>query len=288
MKVTKEVLLKYGASKEYFDELERLGVEGSEFIQFLDSVPSKPFVHFLKRFVDLSEEEEAKYWEYMDVTDSTHIYESENISHSAMVSASEDISGCNWVCESKNIADSQYIYFSEKVQSSRNIVNCNNITHCDEVYHSFNIENSNNISQSKDCHWSNNIFQCENIDDSMFIYMSNNCDASAFLGFCEDTSNSMFSTGLKGARWMIFNEEVAPAQFLRYFDALTQRLELETTHIYKIHEAEGFDVARRYEIKFRPDVIFEGLSADFFGWISKLPGYSDEKFLSLFLTDPNI
>lgn len=280
--------MKYGAPREYFDELDALGAENSDFIQFLDSAPSKSFVHFLKRFVELSEEEESAYWKYMGVLHSTHIYLSNDVTYSTVVSASESVHHCKWVRESKDIIDSQYIYFSEKVQSSRNIVNCNNITNCDEVYNSFNIENSNNISQSKECHWSNNIFQCETIDDSMFMYMSKNCDASAFLGFCEDTSNAMFSTGLKGARWMIFNEEVAPAQFLRHFDALNRRLELEATHIYKINEEEGFDVARRYEMKLRPDVIFEGLSADFFGWVSKLPGYSDEKFLSLFFTNPNI
>ena len=279
MIITVEALKKYGAPEGYIEEL---GAD-TEFLDILKRpAPTTDFLHFIVKYFSLSADELYEYFQKLEIVNSYNVYTSDHIKNSAYVVRSAFVDNSNVVMDSYSISKSQHIYSCKDVKRSTEILNSNIVECSNEVYFSNDISYCSNISRSTNCDWSNNIFQSRNINESYFIYLSDNCQNSAFLGFCHKVSHCLFCSGLEGAQWMIFNESVEPALYMYYEDALRDKLERENTHIYMINPYENYMPNDRYTIKMRPDVIFDGLSADFYGWISQLPGYTDEKFLGLF------
>lgn len=258
------------------------GLDGAECMDlFKSDTKLYELADFLHYYFPMTDEEKAAYYEYVDVKDSRIVHQSHRVQRSEYIVRSKDVTDSTNVYDSINVDNCRYVYSSKLISRSCDIINCHDVDWSDFVFHSDEIDHCNNIYRCTIVEWSNNLFECKNVFNSFFSYYLSNCTGCGFVGFSKNTSNCMFSTGLDGAKWMIFNEPVDPAQYMRYEEVLHDRLETEVTHIFDFVDTQ---VTRAYQINHRPDCIFEGLSEDFYGWVSKLPGYTDEKFLELFFT----
>jgi hypothetical protein len=164
---------------------------------------------------------------------------------------------CEEIVQSENLNHSQRVVLSSHVVDSSNIIHSDQITAC------------RNISESSE------------IDDSQFIYYSNQVSNSLFCGFLKNCSYCLFCTNLKNRTYCIFNKEVSKEDYFKLYNSLLARLESETSNPIRIIES-SYDASKRFKFSLAPDQVFNGLSADFYGWIGSLPQYDENLFLEIF------
>lgn len=286
MKITTELLEKYGADKSIIDYLVDNGLHGGDLIEIMNSeeVPLK-LLHFLRKYVSFSREEEEKYRQICRIDmNSRNIWESEDVINSMNVMRSSHINNVNLVRDSKDTRDSSEVYYSNEIHGSQEVAWCQNIVSSDYIYKSSNVRMSEMVARSSNIDWCENILSSKNLFECGYVYQSEDLNNCYFCGFMKNSNHCLFCTGLEDKEYYIFNQKVEPQDFERIMEELRERLQVEDSEMFKIN-MNTYSAEDRYNVSRRLDVVFNGLSSDFYGWIGTTLNYSDDAFVELFFMD---
>lgn len=294
MKITKEVLKKYQAPKEWFDFLEKNFPEGAEALEIMNNSKMSNFnislLHFAARFFQFNEKELAEYYKICDIKNSTNCFWNENVDNSQNIYYSFNIFNSKYVTNSSNISDSSFVYDSQEIHNSNEIYNCNEVNQSFAVMNSDNIRLSKEINESKNVLWSRKILNSLFVDDCSYIYQSIKVTDCHFCGFLSNCTHCLFCSGLSDSEYYIFNEEVTQVEYERALEKLhfMETLNEANNSSFIMIDSGKYEPIKRYKLSRRFDSIFEGLSADFYGYIGTVINYNEDVFLQLFLTDENL
>lgn len=287
MKITLELLKKYGASNSIIEYFEKSGLEGAALIEIMDTENINfEFLYFLRKFIPFNEEEEAKYNKICHITNSKNVWRSQQIENSSDIMRAIRISDSTKVRDSSDITSSSFVFNSKVVDNSTNVKNSGNIVDSDKVIKSNNITDSEQVACSSYIDWSDNIFYSISLTDCGYVYQSENLSDSYFCGFVKNSNHCLFCTNIEDKSFYIFNKEVEPQIFEEVLEQLHLMLQAETPRMIEIAE-DKFDGEERFNFNARYDSVFNGLSKEFYGWVGTLPNYSDDVFVELFFRDRN-
>lgn len=286
MKVTVEALKFYEASDSLISFFKNTYGEEVTIEEILKGEKeSLDLLFFLKSYFSFSAEEEELYNKKFSIdNNSFNVFESVNIHFSKNITLSTEVEDSYNIVNSKEVLGSSYIYDSQKIQKSNNIYNSNNVKNSSKIINSFDVDRSNDVFLSKSISESDIISHSANIQKSGYIYKSENLEDSYFCGFCKRVKHCLFCLGVEDKEYMIFNQEVPPQDFFQWKEELFFSLNGERKDFIEIHPLEKLK-NDRFSYNGRLDAIFEGLSRNFYGWISSLPNYSEDVFLGLFFRD---
>ena len=285
MKVTLELLKKYGADKILTDYLNESGLEGAELMEIMDKEPINfGLLYFLRKYVGFSKEEEERYNEVCDVKNSTNVWRSKQIEDSRDIMRAIRVTDSEKVRDSSDISSSSFVYDSSKVENSTNVKNSVNIIDSDKVLRSKDITNSEQVVCSTSIDWCDNVFYSVSLTDCGYIYQSENLSDSYFCGFMKNSDHCLFCTNLEDKKYFIFNKEVEPQIFEGVQEQLHLMLQAEAPQMVEVADNK-FNGEERFNFNARYDSVFNGLSKEFYGWIGTLPNYSDDVFIELFFRD---
>ena len=282
MKVTNELLDRYVARDSFTKYFKDTYPNGVEFVDLLkdEKIEFVDF-HFLRRYLSLSKEELDAYWEACKVVNSINIWESFNVESSRHILLSDCITDSVNVKNSSNVADSRRVYGSHDVSESSEILYSNRVENSTLIFDSNDITDCANVINSNYISWSSMIINSSRVDGSSYCYMGDGLSNCHFCGFGRNLRDSMFTMGGENESFLIFGEKVGSAEFFGWKDKLDFMLQREHEILVPVNNEED-EWNDRYKINRRLDAIFDSLSPDFFGWVSTLPNYSDDKFISLF------
>lgn len=290
MKVTVELLERYNACAQGINFIKEKYPDGAEILEIAKD-PNLPieFAHFARKYFPLSEEEVEVYNQICRVVNSKKVLNSTGVYNSSYVFNSKEVVDSSNISDSSNIEDGTNINNSEWVRCSQEVWSSKFVNWSHKIIHSTNITNSWQVAHSSHVDWGHNILYSIGIKDSSFIYKSHDLTHCDFCGFMVGSSDCMFCCGLEGARHQIFNKEVSEEEYRRAYEELLFQLEVEISKFIIINESRSIlKPTERFVYENRFDSIFNGLSDEFYGWISTLPNYNDEVFLNLFFRDQNL
>lgn len=286
MKVTSELLERYGATDDWKKEFEEFELEGKEFIEVLHSGASSAFINFLKTYLSLDKEEEKEYRKLYSIDensknifDSSFVENSKNIGFSTEIRDSENVEGCSKIIEGK------FVYDSSDVQRSINVLKSKYVRDSSEVIYGEYVFDSEKVLHSSEVDWSTVISNCDHVDSCQYLYECSDIAESYFCGFCEHSDHCIFCIGLKDAAYMIFNEPVSVAEFEEWREKLLFKLMGEQSKFIEINHSLYYLGDERFIYGNYFDNIFNGLSSDFFGWVGNFKNFSEDNFLNLFFTE---
>ena len=282
MKVTSELLKRYVARDEFERYFSKTYPDGVEFKELLkDTLVKLIDIHFLRRFLSLNEEEKEAYWNKCSVVNSINVWESFDIESSRHINLSSHVTDSTYVENSTEVEDSRRIYGCINVKESTEILHSNDVEDSTLIFDSVDVESCANIINSKHVSWSSMIISSSMVDGSSYCYCGENLANCHFCGFGRNLRDSMFTMGGTNESFLIFGKKVTSAEFFKWKDELDFMLQREQEILVPV-KSECDDWSDRYEINRRLDSIFANLSPDFFGWVSRLPNYSDDRFINLF------
>lgn len=283
MKVTTELLKRYGSCQEGIDFLENNFPNGAEALE-IAKVPNLPisFLFFAQKYFSLNKEEYKKYEELCNLVNSKHILASHNIENCEFVANSSYVSDSKYVFNSTNVHDSRQVYSGVEIKSSKNINLCVRVNNSDRIINSDDVVDSFQVVGSNLITWCKQILDSFIARDCDFIYRGNNIEDCYFCGFIKNSKHCIFCFGIENEEYCIFNEKVDRALFEQIKEQLLFELEAETPTFVQINGDKKAREEERFVYNHRYDSIFNGLSKEFYGWISTIPYYDDDKFLSLF------
>lgn len=285
MKVTEQLLDKYGASIEEVNFLRQhypQGVEISEIME--DKNAAKEMLHFIYQYFQCSQEDISQYCKMFNIVDSSKYHYSEDIRYSNYICNSKRVDHSEHVYSSNNVMHSDHIYNSRAIYDSHDVCDSFDIRQSNNAFNSKEVKYSSNIVESNLVSWSHNILHSLRIDDSTYIYQSSSLNDCHFCGFMTNSRHCLFCVGLDNCEYYIFNKPIDPNMYDSIKDMLEYYLETEVTSFIEVNPQE-FMPKDRYVYSRRFDCLFDGLSADLYGWIGTLPNYSQDVFLQLFLTN---
>ena len=285
MKVTLELLERYGGISDLDrDFLESRGLIGATPLEIMDAeFVNIDFLHFLRQYFEFTEEECQRYFEICKVKDSKNIWGSYEVSNSRFIGNSKRVEDSQYVYNSNQVKNSQYIFSSVDVKNSSNLLLSRSVSNSNKVLNSELVKFSEQIQLSEDINWSKNIIYSKHINESSFIYKGEDVLNCHFCGFGTKITNCLFCIGIEGSSFKIFNKPIVSKDFYKIQEELTFMLQQENSQFITIDHTK-IDMGRFIQ-KYRLDDIFIGLSSNFYGWISTLPNYDEEVFLSLFFKD---
>jgi len=286
MRITVENLEKFAANKPDIELFKKEYPEGAEILEVFNNPKfDKEFFYFIKIYFKLSEEEEEIYNKICEIEKSVSVLYSSRVKNSSFVSYSEDINKSNYVFRSKNVEDSNSINNSSFITKSKYIHGSSNVRASEKIIDSERISTSFNVVNSKDVTWGNCIISSSDIDDGGFLYKCKELTSCYFCGFVINSENCLFCHGVDGARYRIFNQEVEPQEFDRIREDLLYRLNLEISTFIQIDDdSPRMLFGKKVVYHNRFDSIFDGLSNEFYGWISTIPYYNEDLFINLFFS----
>lgn len=280
MLVTTNILINYDAPSELVNYFETKYPDGIELIDLLQTERLE-LLHFIIKYLKVNEQEKLIYRQRCKITDSSNVYNSTLINGSNYIIDSTNINFSELVHNSKDISYSKFVYSSTNVKDSSDVWESNIVLNSKNIMLSKNVNNSDDVLYSTDVFWSQVINNSSNIEGAKAIYKSNNITNSYFCGFCNNLNNSLFCLNLNGKNYQIFNKDVKPYVFEETREMLLARLQSEDFKFISV-DPSGYHPKDRYKTFVRFDHMFENLSSEFYGWVSTLPNYSEELFLSLF------
>lgn len=286
MLVTTNILLSYNAPDEIVEYFKSKYPDGIELEKLFDNEEKLELLHFVVKYLKISEQEKSKYNIKCRITDSENVYNSQLINGSRYIVNSAEVNYSELVHESQSIYYSKSIYDSREVKNSVDVWKSSGVYDSKKIMLSENIFNSEDIIYSRDVSWSQVINNSNSIEGSKAIYKSNNIINSCFCGFCNDLSNSLFCLNLHGKNYQIFNKDVNANEFETAREELLRKLEKEDFNFISV-DSLGYYAKDKYKISVRFDYMFRNLSSDFCNWVSSLPNYSEELFLALFFKGSN-
>lgn len=279
----------YGFEKEIIDTINDNFPDGVEPLELMEKMPHLPLIfwHAARTcFIDTDEETE-KYNKICENVECDRAINSDHVTNGEVVVRSSYVKDGSYVFDSTSVSNSHYVYFSSRVENCDEVKLSNDVSDCTFVMNSTNVRDSVEICESDFINWSKNIMFGRNINDSQFIYKSNDLVDCYFSGFLRNCKHCMFCSNLEDAEYYIFNKQVGRDTFETWKESLMFMLsdEDEFSSFITVRADEKINAYRRYAYSLRFDSVFNGLSEDFYGWISNLPNYSDEKFLNLFFKE---
>lgn len=289
MKITLELLGKYNANQQLMAFFRKYYPAGVDVIEFFNSEHSTAWmIHFIRKYFSLSEEEIAAYNKICDIDES-----SKRVLYSSLVRDSEDIISCTSIEDTKvainssNVKNSLFIYNSRDIKDSDNIYNCERVRRSHLILDSQDIVKSRQVARSNLITYGECITNSFLLEDCQHIYFSDNLYDCWLSGFLKNSKHCICCFGLKDSDYYIFNEKVDPVEFERIKEELHYRLTSENPTFVQFDQKSRLP-EERFHADTRFDSVFEGLSADFYGWLSTLPNYSEEAFLNVFFKDRKI
>ena len=285
MKIEVKDLEKYGAEKADIKLFEKTFPNGAEALEIFEINEFLNLSHFIWTHFSLSEREKEKYLEVFKIEDSKYTFNSSNIKKSNFIFDSTSVEESDYVIGSNNIKDSNNINNSLDVFRSENIYKSAHIKNSEKVIGSENISTSFNIVNSKNITWGNCIINSSNIDEGEYLYKCDKLVGCEFCGFVTNSENCLFCYGVDSTRNQIFNQEVDLQEFDRIKEELLYRLGLENPTFIQIDNSMPIVFPNsRFNYTYRFDGVFNGLSDEFYGWISTIPQYNEDIFINLFFT----
>ena len=281
MKITSELLKRYGAGDNEIQSFIEIFPSGAEYAEIIQNYQLSPeMLHFIRKFFSLNKEEMDKYFELCGVENCERVWDSTNITNSKDISNSKDVKDSLYVRDSETVENSSDIYNSINIQNSNNVLVSENITDSYKIVTSTNTSFSEEIFTSDAIYWSKYIAFSTNIEDSEYLYVSKdsrNCFLSGFLNGCD---NCLLCYGLHGVSNYIFNQEVTYADFQKWKEKIMFYLYKENCKLIKLDYSQHN--TDRFSVDTKITSIFKDLSQDFFGQLGTIPFYNEEIFLNLF------
>lgn len=281
MRITSELLKRYGAEDNEIESFIKIFPSGAEYEEIIQKYELSPeMLHFIRKFFSLNEEELKKYFELCRVENSERVWDSTNILNSKDVSNSVDVKDSLYVRDSDTVENSSDIYSSINIINSNNVLGSENINDGYKVISSTNISTSEEIFNCDAIYWSKNIAFSTNIEDSEYLYVSRdsrNCFLSGFLNGCD---NCLLCYGLRGVSNYIFNQEVTYAEFQKWKEKIMFYLYKENCKLIRLDYI--YHNTNRFSVDTKVTSIFKDLSKDFFGHLGTIPYYNESIFLDLF------
>lgn len=217
MKITSDILLKYGASAEDIQFVHKFYPEGIELNDVFNTTVtnfSLELIHWMYLHLPISEAEKKEYLNYIEVEGSKYFFYSYHIKDCNMIADSIFCENSIFIFDSSYIKNSKIIYNSEDVLESYQIFSSQLVTNSQHILKSYTIENSFDILDSKDIKNSTNIAYSKRINDSSILVKCSDVSNSYFSRNLVNCKNKLFCFDLKNTEdFMIFNEFVSEDKF---------------------------------------------------------------------------
>ena len=272
MFITLDTLKEKGACGPGVRYFERFYPNGAEMIDVIhDRHIHKEFLHWGRRWLDVSEEELKAYckvcnivdsegfWYSQDVYNSKTVVKSKGIKDSTNVFRSIDISNSADVADSENIENSQQIFYSSMVDTSNKVIKGQNIVESTNICNAITVVRSTNVIDSNTVFDSSEIINCNMVVNSYF------CQD------CTNIENCMFCEDLENIEYHIFNKPVDEKMYKlfekQYKKYLTENLSFIRDWPSEIVGNQHITPTRKFDDWYHP------ISEKFWKWVKTLPGY---------------
>jgi len=287
MKITLELLNQYKISDEGLEFFKQNYPDGIEFKRLLeDDKLDKYTLHFIYRYLPLTDEDRALYKQYCDIDSSSMFcWDSKKITDSRNVICSESVKNSKYINESFNVEKSQEIVSSREISFSWNVYSSVKVSSSTEVVRSYDINSSHQIIKSNQIDSSELIANSSIVEDSKFIYYSRQVYSCLFGAHLNNCNHCLFCYNLNNKNYMIFNKSVTIDQYEIWENNIQNSLFEE--HSARLIEIKN-DIHRldsRLQFSLNPTVMFNGLSKKFFKMIKQVPNYNREDAYLLFGRD---
>lgn len=272
MKLTSEILKKYGACEQGIRYIERFYPDGAELIDIIrDRHISKDFLHWGKEHLTTTEEERAVYCEVCNIKNTEGFWYSQDVSDSKYVVKSKNVTKSQSIFDSSDIMSSRDICSSESVDNGTQIFSSFAIDGCSKVFKGENITSSTNICNSKMIVRSKNVIDSSMIIDSTEIIKSSNVTNSHFCQECKNIKNCLFCYKIENAEYYIFNQPVDPGLYemfaLQYAKYLLNDLSFIRDWPEDMIASDFVIPTRKFDDWFHP------ISSKFWKWARTLPNF---------------
>lgn len=275
MFVTNDILEKYKAcesGKRLFNKIYPNGVDIST---LLDN-KHIPFevLHWGEEYLPVSKEELKKYYERVNVINSTYCKKSNDVINSRYIFKSYNIKESEVINLSSNIKNSRVITNCQYVDDSLSINTSNYIRNCTLVADSKNVNNSNNIAKSSEINFCDNLFNCVNLKNCNTVYNSSFCTLSCFSSFLTECTRVLFCTSIEHKNDMLFNKSIPSEVFYNVYKEFKKRIKEEKIELIILLQPL-FSFYSNCEVQSNFQKMFQYLSNDFKEWIKTLPNYNN-------------
>ena len=278
MFLTHKILEQYKPCKkgmEWFDKTYPDGAELMTIMQYPDQIPEE-MLYWAHNQFSLTEEEEKRYQEICNITDSQFIVKSKNISHSKYAINSSDVSDSQFVFSSKKVKSSVIVNHSHQVNNSSKVFDSKMVYDSNEVYKSSTVRGSNNIVHSDYIINSQDIIQSTMTNNARYLIGCRNVTNSAFCLEVKDSDHCLFCSKLVHGSYFIFNHQVPKDQWESIYAMFTD-METAPLDMLTFSEPDSLEPAcffsRNSIRQFKPVFTNEVIE-----WIKSLP-YYDEKIV---------
>ena len=270
MFINNEILEKYGACASGKKFINRLYPNGVEIIDLLDNrhIPDE-ILHWGAEYLPVSAEELEKYYQRVNVVDSTNCSMSSKITKSNNIFKSINISNSNFIKLSQNVIDSENISSSQSIKTSKYVNNSISVEYSELIVNSKNITKSVNIANSSDLDYCFNISNGKNLLNCDTMYNSSLCEYSGFSSFLIDCHKVLFCSQLNQSSFMLFNKPISESLFYEIWE----QYKTITKNVEIIEDSSNIFYNGAPIVRF--DIMFKKLGEDFKNWVKTLPNYDN-------------
>ena len=270
MFITNEILERYNACESGKKIFNRLYPNGVEIIDLLDNrhIPDE-ILHWGAEYLPVSAEELKKYYERVNVVDSTNCSMSSKITKSNNIFKSINISNSNFIKLSQNVIDSENISSSQSIKTSKYVNNSISVEYSELIVNSKNITKSVNIANSSDLDYCFNISNGKNLLNCDTMYNSSLCEYSGFSSFLIGCHKVLFCSQLNQSSFMLFNKPISEALFYEIWE----QYKTITKNVEIIEDNSNIFYGGAPIVRF--DTMFKKLGEDFKNWVKTLPNYDN-------------
>jgi len=190
-------------------------------------------LYYLHTFCEMSRQDILDYYDYMEITNSQHIYDSRLVFNCNYVRNSEKVSQSRQVLSSSNVFNSTDIIGSDSIDWSTHIYKSREVKNCELVYESEKIEYSSRIVLSLNIEWCKDLIACEHMSESAFDFHCAHSNNVYFSSFVEDSKNCWFCLNIEKGENQIFNETASPKEIAALKNLYTNYITDDWSNIIK-------------------------------------------------------
>lgn len=276
MFLTNEILAEYDPCIEGKDWFARIFPNGAELIDVIHTRHVPPsFLHWGRLYLPTNEEERRAYDEVLHITNSTNVFQCDNIDNCDMITDTTHAVNSRYIYRCEDIEDSEDVAVSKKVRQSKHISNSLSIYSSEKCVQTNNAKDSFNISTSTFVINSHDIFQSNLITNGSFIFNSKNVSDSAFIGYGRNLEHCLFCYDNENQKYALFNQPVSEVQWNFIYEELQDLT--KDLHLCLFEEWDPEDCAHTEEIHRSHKKMFEAFGDKmdrFVNWVVHLPYYN--------------
>lgn len=220
-------------------------------------------------YLPVSAEELEKYYQRVNVIDSTNCSMSSKITKSNNIFKSTNISNSNFIKLSQNVIDSENVSSSQSIRTSKYVNNSISVEYSELIVNSKNITRSANIANSSDLDYCFNISNGKNLLNCDTMYNSSLCEHSGFGSFLIGCHKVLFCSQLNQSSFMLFNKPISKS----LFDEIWEQYKTITKNVEVIKDNSNIFYDGAPILRF--DTMFKKLGKDFKNWVKTLPNYDN-------------